>query len=425
MKQNTLWLHAGGSKTGSSALQNFFAQHAIELEKHDFAYKNAIFEHDVQITSGNGQALFDYLENNPSREDLCEYILDFFGDCANAIISSEFFQYLSGQQISLLSTATSSVNIQFKIIFFVRNPSSFFISAYDQLIKRHGEWRTVDEWLPDNKVFDHVFFLRAVTQVLPKSQIHVMHYESVSKNLIDVMLKTLRLDKKISAVTNINRKKIVNRSLTHSERKLMILANKKLGEQYSTELSDLLIYQSPDLTTEAVTLSQDSIDLLITRFQDDVDWVNAQFFNSQPILAIEAAKSNNQVRRNTQEFEPTDPALTVLNWALDKISCTRQDAINFILNALTRAAEGDLVNQNQDSVPDDFNSVNYLILNSDVLYAGFDARRHYINYGAIEGRRYKFDSPYQDTDSQTITVPVNIKSQPVSITIRIDVSAQN
>lgn len=424
MKQKTLYLHAGGSKAGSSALQNFFASHTTELEKLDFFYKKSVeLQHDREITSGNGYVLFEYLMTNPSEEDLCEHILSFFGNCEHAIISSEFFQYLNAHQITLLSTATSSLNIKLEIIFFVRNPNSFFVSAYDQLIKRHGEWRTIDEWLLSIDVYDHVLFLRAVTQILSPSQLHIIHYDSVSNTLIGAMLKTLGLDEGLIPEVNINQK-IINRSLTHIEREQMLVVNKKLGQQYSTELSDLLIYQSPDLTAEPLILSEDSINFLKIRFQGDVDWVNTQFFNGEPVLAIKAVKANSQNQPISQKINPIDPSRTILNWALEKISSARKEGENFVFDALINAAKSDLVSRNS-SVPDDFNSANYLMLNPDVIHAGLDARLHWINHGATEGRSYKFDLPYPHENSQTITVPVNINAHPVSITIRIDVSTQN
>jgi hypothetical protein len=424
LKQKILYLHAGGSKTGSSALQNFFASHIEELETLDFSYKNSVdLQHDYEITSGNGLALFEYLIKSPSEKGIQEHILEFFGDCGHAIISSEHLQHLNAQQITLLSTATASLNIKLDIIFFVRNLNNFFVSAYDQLIKRHGECQTIDKWLLSVNIYEHTCFLRAATQVLSPTQLHVIHYDSVSNNLIGTMLKTLGLNERLIPEDNINQK-IINRSLTHIERELMIVVNKTLGQQYSTELSDLLINQSPDLVAEPRTLSKASINLLKTRFQNDVDWVNKQFFNDKPVLAIEALNVNSQKQHKTRKNSSIDASRTILNWALEKISSAREEGQDFILNALINAANSDSVSRNNNE-PNDFNSVNYLILNPDVLYSGIDARQHWIDHGATEGRLYKLDLLAQDENSQTITVPVNIKAHPVSITIRIDVSAQD
>jgi hypothetical protein len=160
------------------------------------------------------------------------------------------------------------------------------------------------------------------------------------------------------------------------------------------------------------------------RFQDDVDWVNEQFFNDKPVLVIKAVKANSQKQPISQKTNPIDPIKTILNWALEKISSARKEGENFILDALMNAAKSDLASQNS-GIPDDFNSANYLMLNPDVIHAEQDARLHWINHGATEGRSYKFDLPYPHENSHAITVPVNINAHPVSITIRIDVSTQN
>jgi hypothetical protein len=68
-----LYIHAGGSKAGSSAIQNFLTIHADELRKLGFFYKTTTkLEHDWMITSGNGYELFKRLRNYQSIDSIIE-----------------------------------------------------------------------------------------------------------------------------------------------------------------------------------------------------------------------------------------------------------------------------------------------------------------------------------------------------------------
>jgi hypothetical protein len=58
------------------------------------------------------------------------------------------------------------------------------------------------------------------------------------KKVIDAMIKALGIEN-FSPKVDFN-KKLVNRSLTAKERDLMRLCNKKLGANYSMEISDFL-----------------------------------------------------------------------------------------------------------------------------------------------------------------------------------------
>lgn len=42
MEKKTLWIHAGGSKTGSSALEFFFEYNTLYLKSNRFSYANKL-----------------------------------------------------------------------------------------------------------------------------------------------------------------------------------------------------------------------------------------------------------------------------------------------------------------------------------------------------------------------------------------------
>lgn len=390
MTQKTLYLHAGGSKTGTSAIQVFLEINSLNLETAGFAYKNLTgIKSEYEISIGNGLLLYNALVSAKTHVQLCELIMSYFSNENNAIISSEFFQHLTIQQLKRLVKTTSRMGIKLDVIFYVRNIAPFFQSAYDQLIKRHGEYRAIDEWVQEVKSADHINFLKSVTTVIPMSDIHVIHYDTARTDIIDKMLEVLGIQNSSDIIYKQQRSKVVNRSLTQEERELLTFANKILGARYSQEISDMLIYQSPNVISKPASLSKTSIDELINTFQDDVNWVNINFFDNADVLKInefDKKEIKNSISKNYQHRVNE----TVLNWALNKIQMGRKESEEFMLNQLINIGMNCSL-ENNPNVPSDFNPVNYLILNIDVLYAQADPVQHWIDHGASEGRIYKVD----------------------------------
>ena len=58
-----------------------------------------------------------------------------------------------------------------------------------------------------------------------------------------------------------------------------------------------------------------------------------------------------------------------------------------ILNTLQNMLVNPIVNP---LLPADFDPLAYLIINKDLFFAGVNPQLHYLTYGIIEGRVYKF-----------------------------------
>ena len=67
---SVLFVHAGGTKTGTSALQNFFEMERDQLHKLGISYENSCGIKSVhEITSGNGDPLYVMLRDAESTDD--------------------------------------------------------------------------------------------------------------------------------------------------------------------------------------------------------------------------------------------------------------------------------------------------------------------------------------------------------------------
>ena len=325
----TLYLHAGGSKTGSSALQVFFSQYARALEQHGFAYKNnSEVQHEYQITSGNGYALFELLVSTPDKYCINDVIMSYFGTCNCAIISSEYMQHIDSKQIYRLMSATFILGIQLELIYLVRSIIPFVCSAYDQIIKRHGEWRSIDDWIPELSTLDHIEFLKRVSGIIPSTNIHVFNYDSVSEHLVDTVLQVLGVGDNMKTDVRHKQRKI-NRSLTNHERNYMRDFNRRYGGQFSEEVSDRLIYSKPEYCSETPHISDHSVGILEEKFQADITWVNQTFLGERDGISISSSHSAmREIHRgimSANELEQSDMHKLVLEWSIERIKALQKE----------------------------------------------------------------------------------------------------
>ena len=325
----TLYLHAGGSKTGSSALQVFFSQYARALEQHGFAYKNnSEVRHEYQITSGNGYALFELLVSTPDNYCINDVIMSYFGNCNCAIISSEYIQHLDSIQIQRLLSATFILGIKLELIYFVRSVIPFVCSAYDQVIKRHGEWRSIDDWIPELGTLDHIAFLKRITGIIPSTNIHVFNYDNVSEHLVDTTLQMLGICDNMKTDAH-HRQRRVNRSLTNHERNYLRDFNKRYGGQFSEEISDRIIYSKPEYCSEIPYISDHSVDILKEKFHADIAWVNQTFFGGRDGISISSGHcAMRKIHRGVMlanELEQTDLHNLVMEWSIERIKALQKE----------------------------------------------------------------------------------------------------
>ncbi|MGZ8096651.1 MAG: hypothetical protein ACXWUD_10465 [Methylosarcina sp.] len=392
MADKTLFIHAGGAKTGSSALQNFFHINASQLESFGFAYENRLhIEHQHEIGSANGMLLYEMIASPTSTDDEIDHMMSsYFGRCDNAICSSEFFAELGPIGWQRLYESSIRLGVKLKVIFYVRNVIPFLLSAYDQIIKRHGGHESFDEWV-SKATWQHGRSLKIIAAALPESSIQVLHYDHVRTHLIRDFLDTLGVDASFKVDLK-DRKRQVNRSLTNEEREALRTVNKVLGAAYSKELSELLIYANPNAKGEPASYNKSTADSLLDRFNNEVDWVNNTFFNGQAVVSVlpaQLGKNALAMQSNAKLENKGHVEKQVLNWTLEKLKTIKDETEQTITNAVSVALRNNSGKFHPD-LPADFDVLSYLLLNRDVLHAGVDPIQHYIDYGKQESRIYKF-----------------------------------
>jgi len=422
MTEKTLYLHAGAHKTGSSALQNFFELNILRLKSEDFAYENQVnIKSEYHITSGNGIKLFKAiaLQLLPDNE-IDSLVLSYFGEHPNAICSSECFAEFDESHWKKLSKSLQRVDVKIKIIFYVRNVIPFLKSAYHQEIKRKGESRLFDEWINQGgwAHFTATKTLQIIADNFPPENIKVLHYDDEKKRLISSFFDilgveaTFRID---PAIQN----RLVNRSLTAGEHAVLTRVNSILGQSYSEELSDLLIYLNPNPNAYQATVCINKITeaSMLKRFTKDINWINKTFFQDKPVIAV-LSREVDEISSQHPKIVEEDTGVIEnqgLVWALEKIKASEPDAVKdtaiiekqvlawALKKIKTIQKETELrfltffkeVAMNSagiihPEIPADFDSIAYLLLNPDLIKPSLNPIKHYIAHGKQEGRAYKF-----------------------------------
>ncbi|WP_286828362.1 MULTISPECIES: hypothetical protein [Kordiimonas] len=140
----TVYLHIGIFKTGSSALQVFFARNAAKLKDQGLIYPQSASVSNARrglITSGNGSSLALALKQGAPAENRGEQLAWFGETLVSAkshgiLLSSEIFCDLPVDAFQTLKSICHEHGMQLQVIAFVREQASYMESLYIQQVKR-------------------------------------------------------------------------------------------------------------------------------------------------------------------------------------------------------------------------------------------------------------------------------------------------
>lgn len=400
MTKKTLFVHCGGSKAGSSAIQNFLELRRHVLSSLGFAYLNPVeIRSEHQIQSGNGADLAIMLmDSHAAAVDPGELLQKLVGEEANAICSSEFFSDLDTAAWNRLHDSAKRVGIELRPIFFVRNVIPFLSSLYDQAIKRHGEWRSFDVWCQEG-VWQHPLALRAICGSSLAGSLTVLHYDRTADRIVERILHVIGVDQDLRLGDD-DKLRRVNRSLRHDERAALREINETLGGEYSAELSDMLLRAFPQRVGEPEAVSPSTAQMLHDRYQADVDWVNQTWFGGEPMVSVRPlaslegsvpAESESALHLASISSSCHGPASplpefdrSLVQWCISKMQLSVDKGIERVMSQL-RQIDWD---QSMDpAIPRTFDPVAYLLLNPDVLKSRAKPFQHFLEYGQYEPGR--------------------------------------
>jgi hypothetical protein len=245
---DTIYVHAGLPKTGSTFLQNSLEQLGREGRLTKVGYPTAdAGEREIRdIGSGNGihVALQLWLSNwnrdrMPQLEAQVQKLVDAHrGPARSLLISSEQFFHATADGLNAMHDVLRKHAREVKLLFVVRPLREWTYSIYMQLVKRHGEGQEFDQWLGENTGNVDSF------KQLDKFKGEAISIPYRDEGLLALLLETIGEDPALAAGIG---EVLVNRSLSPGELEIIRMVNKHFGDEgLSAMMSNEFLRVSPD-----------------------------------------------------------------------------------------------------------------------------------------------------------------------------------
>lgn len=183
---NTLLIHIGTPKTGTTALQSFFLNNLSTLEKYGWCYpilndgEMGYWDRWEVERFGNGYKIYDAWIVNGMRSEWdkgWEAILRYLNN-KNVIISAEDI-YMSGTDKFLADAKEKYGNI--KVIVYLRRQDRVTESRYNQQVKGSIVYQTFDEFVSSDAVaenfLEYAMKLDSISQIIGKENLIIRVYE--------------------------------------------------------------------------------------------------------------------------------------------------------------------------------------------------------------------------------------------------------
>jgi hypothetical protein len=380
-RKPTLLLHVGPGKTGSSAIQAWLANKAEVLT--GFLYPTA---KEPRRFTGNGADLAALLMSGPlraaanKRRERLQNMLALYASlaaekrCHTVILSSEHLPHCTKENLDFFRQC---IDTYFKprVVGFVRDPYWVAWSLWGQEVKRKGISEDFGTYALRNAC---VIGEKLSQFIKPFEDVRLLTYRD--GNAVKDFAHAVGIT---SEIPTGRPEDDINRSLDRDELELLLAINRIFKSALlSTQISDQMLLKRPQSRPY--------------RYFDPV-LASAVREANAPILAdLKNLIINPEVPIIDDRDDSTDKALNTqprnldpetLGLVLASIKAWHDESSPIRL--LQKLVKKPPPEANYKRVlPEGFNSIEYLLLNSDVLLAGADPMVHYFSYGRDEGRKF-------------------------------------
>lgn len=293
----TVFLHIGVFKTGSSALQVFFAKNQDTLAKHGIDYPGLSELNPARrglVTSGNAP----FIARSLMDEEKTFYLADPDGEnlkafrqqlqqakTPNVLFSSEFFTYVPPAGFEKLKKIAESEGFTLKVLAYVREQSSYLESLYIQRVKRGGVQDLPEDYI--DKIIEeehHLFyasFFESVAQVVGQEHLSIRAFQR--KSLFSNTLSAVGVQ--AGPEFNLPSSK-VNVSLPLALVPLFVELNtlkptQTFSDQIVRDYSKFLISKKPEKRT---LLSPEYTSKLRGIYAEENNWLANKWFGGKPVF---------------------------------------------------------------------------------------------------------------------------------------------
>ena len=383
-----LLLHLGANKTGSTALQNMLYTNQNLLQQFGIHYIDNAARNPL-VQSGNGQDLVNLIRQGGSKNEIKRALLDFYRPDALSIISTEAFCLLSKSQWNHLFECITELKLQVKSLVYIRSPVDFYVSSYNQGVKRHGVFSDLETSVQKSK-WTHLDLLQNLNDLDIQIEINVVPYDRVKNELFQSFWESVAtLFNKDARGLIPEDQHVSNRSLYQEEIQLMRKINEIFGVENSKLVSDFLVEDS-DFTGNKPGLSRSAEDIILHKHEQDVRWINDTFFSGDNVLTID---NENYPYNDSGPISPDeypDPATLVqlvLYLLRHPRNAKQKGVVKKTQSIMTKLVTIRYEEQMSDGVF--FDSIYYLHKNPDVMSSELTPLEHFNNWGRAENRDWR------------------------------------
>jgi hypothetical protein len=397
MKKPILFLHVGIPKTGSTALQIYFVNHAQQMLEQglyypdtDNSFSTAI---ELGLTSGNAHSLAlicrKFADNDDQlRLQTDQWIQKLIEESSEysfkaVLLSCEILSCLTKRQWAILEDVLNKY-FDLRLIAYFREPYSWVFSSWLQGVKRNGAKGWLGSGNPEKDLLPLILPKMLSDQLLKKTI--QLQYEENKADLVDSFFRAINFSVYYS-VSNFNLTKIINPSINDRELTFMLLVNR---------LTD----GDTDFGAKVSLLINDSSCSPCYFYSPEVDGMIDAFFIANGTKRQHLCTKHDPVVDSERSWigKHTVDA-TLLESVFSKLAEYYNNRLDKPLNKALTKANYFSYSSFRHQVPEKFDVMIYLLKNKDVLVAEIDPYKHYVQYGSAEGR--KFDWGLLPINSET------------------------
>lgn len=289
---NTLNIHIGFPKTGSSFIQSSLAASKDRLVKSGINYpdlhKNFRAAEQGKTTVGNFGAI---LHNEKGLSSALSEVN--WNGCENILLSNESIS-LSLQRPDFRESFIKALDgLRLRLLLFIRDPVEHALSIFHQKV-REGYANSASAFLAE---YDTLGMTGDLLDFAHErgAEITVVNYSRNKQNIIERFSEWLGLQPGQLSSPTLGK---VNRSMTRSEIVLQQVFNKYIGSDARKFLADPLAAALPDLLSGQPAVNDDELRIFVTRMKAEIIAVNERISKEEELRVPEFCEVRSQIPKD-------------------------------------------------------------------------------------------------------------------------------
>jgi len=327
---NIVYLHIGMPKTGTSALQVFFAANQESLKQSGVWYPtsaNLQAAKSGAVTSGNATGIARFLNpDNPHPEDPQEALERFQDELkqnsGTILYSSEFLHNASPERLQQLKSVATSLGHEIRIVVFLRHQIDIAFAQYSQGVKRHA-LSTSSESILDRPGVNYLEILNRFSAIFGDRNIIARDYAHFVESPYSLMVEFLSILGLAPGNQFQFPKLAVNPSLSRHELEMLrglneltrdpavctLVSSVLMGLRASTDSEDAYLGM---IGSEKLLPSQEELTRLTRRYREENDEISVRFLGGRPFRGSGAHSSG-------KPLDPPTPYERILFYMLSSV----------------------------------------------------------------------------------------------------------